>query len=400
MRDILSQIKIISKNIPSGKRVLLRVDFNVTLTEKRSIADDARIRQSLPTIRLILQKSNKLILVSHLDRPEKRDPKYSLRAVAARLQILFSKYKILLVDDFLSDKGEEQIRHQKANEIILLENIRFYKEEKANNLLFAKKLASLADVFVNDAFGVSHRNDASVVSVPKFIPSFAGLLLEKEIKKISSIVSNPKKPFVAIIGGAKISTKIEFLSKLINIADYLLLGGGIANTFLLATGKEIGKSLVEKDQVRKARNLIEHAKKKQTKIILPIDAICQKNNSPETFICKTDVIPSNTSIKDIGPQAQREFGHIIRKAGTIVWNGPIGYYEDSSFSNGTDFLYSAIVYNSTASSLVGGGDTLVAIAKNKDLDKITHISTGGSAMLELIENGTLPGIEALKKHSL
>lgn len=396
MHSLAANIQPLEENTPHEKHVLLRADFNVTLTEKLTISDDARITQVLPTIHLLLKNRNKIIIISHLDRPHGRDPKLSLKPVANRLQKLLPTYKVILIDDFLSQEGKRQIDQQNQKDIILLENIRFYKGEKENDMTFARSLASLGDIYVNDAFGVSHRNDASIVSLPKILPSFAGLLLGKEIQAISSIMTNPKKPFVAIIGGAKISTKIAFLSKLIDVADYLLLGGGIANTFLLALGRQTGTSLVEKDQVQKAISLINQAKEKRTKIILPVDALCDTNLSTDPVVLMTDSIPTHASIKDIGPKTKTQFGNIIKKALTIVWNGPVGRCEQDEFCRGTDFLFYSIAKNYKATSLVGGGDTLSAISQKKYFNKITHVSTGGGAMLEFIENGTLPGIEALK----
>lgn len=391
------------KNHPfQNKRVLLRVDFNVAMNPRGEIADDERITQALPTIEYLLNKYNKLILISHLDRPKKRDYKYSLLPVAKRLQKFLTNQKVILVDDFLSEEGKNQLKNQKEKEVMLLENIRFYDgeqdSESQEGLALAKQLASFGDVYVNDAFGVAHRKDTSVFLLPKLLPSYAGLLLEKEINSISSILNGAKKPIVAIIGGAKISTKIAFLSKLMTIADYLLLGGGLANTFLLAIGKEVGKSLVEKEELQKAKEILRAAALKKTHIILPTDVIGMTNSkNPQEKMFKVDEVPRDFSILDIGPETQAVFAAIIAKAKTIVWNGPVGYCENESFCKGTDFLYYSIAHNTDAFSLVGGGDTLAAISKKEYLDKITHISTGGGAMLEFIENGNLPGIEALKK---
>lgn len=381
-----------------NKRVMLRVDVNVSLDAHNKIADDARIQQILPTIKYLLENKNKIILVSYLGKPKTRDLKYSLRIVVKSLQEYLPDNKISLVDDFLnSDKNV--FDNQISNEILMLENIRFYPEEKQNDLEFAKKLAALADVYVNDAFGQSHRVQASIVGVPKFIPSYGGLLMKKEITMISKAIKNPKKPFVTIIGGAKISTKIDLISKLTEMADYLLIGGGLANTFLCAQGLEIGKSFCEYEEVEKARRLLFLAAQKNTAIIFPSDAIIgeMNNNVNGGEIKKIDEIPQGAMILDIGPETQAKYGSIIAKAKTIVWNGPVGYFENPAFRRGTDFIYYSIAQNSQAISIVGGGDTLSAISKKEYLDKITHISTGGGAMLEFIENGTLPGIEALKR---
>lgn len=392
-------IKTIEDEKIIGKKIIVRVDYNVTLTDKLTIADDARIRQSLPTINYLLKNQNKLILLSHLDRPEKRDPKYSLKIVQKYLQTFFPNHKVKLIDDFLNEEDQKQITSQKDNEILIFENIRFYKKEKANDAGFAQKLASFAQIYVNDAFGVSHRNDTSVVGISKFLPAYAGLLLKKEIEMISGILKKPKKPFVAIIGGAKISNKINLLSKLLDLADYLLIGGGLANTFLCAQGLEIGKSFCEYDEVEEAKKLLFLAAAKNTAVILPKDVVISdsKNTENSGQVKKINEISKIGSILDIGPETQAAFGAIINKAKTIVWNGPMGYFENPAFKRGTDFLYYAITHNQEAVSIVGGGETLAAISKKEYLDKISHISTGGGAMLEFIEKGTLPGIEVLKK---
>lgn len=395
MSDLLTNIKLLSKSNIENKRVLLRVDFNVTMTPRRTIADDIRIIKALPTIELLLQNNNKVILISHLSRPKGREDKYSLRPIADYLQKAFPKNNIVFVDDFLSEKGQEQLRNQTSKDIILLENIRFYEGEQANSAEFAKQLAQLGDVYINDAFGVSHRNEASVFAIAKTLPSYCGLLLEKEIEAVTTLMEKPNHPVVAIIGGAKISTKITFLAKLIEVVDYLLLGGGIANTFLFAMGREIGKSLAEKNQIVEAKRIILLATEKQVTIVLPTDVVGLEDEKEKTY--EANNIPMNFSIFDIGPQTEKIFEEIIRKAQTIVWNGPVGMCEDERFAKGTDFLFTAIIGNPKAFSLIGGGDTLACVSEKKSLEKISHLSTGGGAMLELVENGTLPGIEALRQ---
>ncbi|MFW5703338.1 MAG: phosphoglycerate kinase [Patescibacteria group bacterium] len=381
------------------KKVLMRVDFNVSLKKDRTIEDDVRIQQSLPSIQYLLNNKNKLILMSHLGRPKERDPKYSLDVVAKKLHDYLPHYTITVVEDFLSDRS--LIENQKENEIILLENIRFYPEEKKNDVSFAKELASLGDVFVNDGFGVSHRTSASVVGVTKHLPSYAGLLMKKEILGIGAVVDNPKKPLVAILGGSKISSKIHLIERLIEIADNVILGGGIANTFMHASGYEIGKSIAETDEVEHAKRMLFHAVQKQTRIIFPSDVVISSSmNGGATEVVKIEDVPKNKFILDIGSETQAVIGSVIASASTIVWNGPVGYFENSAFRRGTDFLYYSITENTHATSVVGGGDTLAAIAKKEYLEKITHISTGGGAMLEFIEKGTLPGIEALRNNTV
>lgn len=391
-------IKTISDRNISGQTVLLRVDFNVSSLDGITIADDIRIRQTIPTLSQLLKNGNKLILLSHLDRPEKRDPKYSLKMVAKHLQTLLPKYTVTLVDDFLSEKGKKIIENQKQKEIVMLENIRFYPGEKDNERSFAKQLAGLASVFINDGFGVCHRSEASIVGIPRYLPSYAGLLLEKEVETIARVMKKPKKPFVAIIGGAKISTKIAVLSKLLDMADYLLIGGALANTMLLAQGYAIGKSVAEPSEKKTAVSLFYLAAQKNAVLVLPDDAVVglphEKSNGGEVVSIAN--IPKSQYILDIGPLTEAKFGSIIAKAGTIIWNGPMGLTENKNFARGTDFLYYAIAQNEKAFSVVGGGDTLAAISRKEYLDKITHVSTGGGAMLEFIEKGTLPGIEALR----
>ena len=394
----MDTIQFIDKKEFKNKRILLRVDFNVTLTDKFKIADDQRIRQSLPTIKQ-LYKSNKLILVAHLDRPEKRDKKYSLGVVVRRLREYLPDVKVTLVDDFLDEKGKRQLSEQKNGEILFLENIRFYKGEESNDLEFCTRLSEIADIYINDAFGVAHRASASVVGVAKLLPSYGGLLLKKEIKVIENLLKDPKHPLVAIIGGSKVSTKFELLHKLTKIADVLILGGGIANTFLAAKGFPVGKSLYEKKMEGEVEKIISEAKKHGTEIVLPADvAVGDKNNNENGgAVRKVEDVKSADVILDVGPETMAQYAKLIGNAQTIVWNGPVGYIENDQFKRGTDFLYYSIAHNDHVTSIVGGGDTIAAISKKEYLDNITHISTGGGAMLEFIEKGTLPGIEALKK---
>jgi 3-phosphoglycerate kinase len=383
-----------------NKRILLRVDYNVALNDNRSrIANDTRITQSLPTIEYLLKHNNKLILVSHLDRPEKRDPKYSLKIVIGRLKQYLPKFKIKFVEDFLTE-NEKTFTEQKNDEIILLENIRFYPEEKNGDKKFAQKLAALGDVYVNDAFAVSHRSAASIIGIPQFIPSYGGLLLKKEVEMIGHVIKNPKRPFIVIIGGAKISTKLDLIKRLVMIADYVLVSGSLANVFFCAEKASIGNSPCEFEMVQKVKHLVAISQQKHAKIIVPTDAIIGNPNDFKTGgIIKRigEKIPESMSILDIGPETQAKFGLLIAKAKTIIWNGPVGLFENPNYRQGTDFIYYSIAHNSDCTSIVGGGNTLDAISKKEYLDNITHISTGGGAMLEFIENETLPGIEALKK---
>ncbi|MFA9288703.1 MAG: phosphoglycerate kinase [Weeksellaceae bacterium] len=394
-----TDIRFIDDATIENKTVLLRVDFNVSLNpNSMTLADDARIRQALPTIELLLKKGNKLIIASHLGRPkDTRDPKYSLKIVADQLQTYLPNYQIKLIDDFQTE-SKDIFTNQQPAEILMLENTRFYPGEKKNDPEFAKELASLAEVYVNDAFGVSHRADASVAGVTEYLPSYGGLLMKKEIEMISQAVYKPNKPLVAIIGGAKIASKIALIGKLMELADSVIIGGGLANTFLLAQGINIGASFAEADQLEVAREILFKAAQKNTIVILPSDAVVGDPKQLEYGgqVYKINQIPDDGQILDIGPETKAKIGSVIAKANTIIWNGPVGYFENPHYRQGTDFVYYAITNNTEAISIVGGGDTLTAISKKEYLDKITHISTGGGAMLEFIENGSLPGIDALR----
>lgn len=380
------------------KKVLLRVDFNVSLDEKGQIADDTRIRQSMPTIDYLLAGKNRLVLVSHFGRPVGRDSEFSLKPIAEKLKKLYPDYTLILIDDFLDEEGKNKIENQKENEIILLENIRFYEEEKNNDSDFSKSLASLADIYVNDAFAVSHRSHASTVGVTSYIPSYAGLLLKKEVEMIEKVLKNPKKPCVAIIGGAKISTKIGLVEKLIDLVDHVLLGGGLANTLLKAQEINIGQSICEEDALEGAQMLLIESEQNKDAIVLPTDAIIgnPEDKSTPGKNKNLDELEDDSYILDIGMGSQKKYASIIAKAKTIIWNGPMGLFENPMYRGGTDAIYDAVIKNKNAVSIIGGGDTLTAIKDKKDNDKITHISTGGGAMLEFIEKGTLPGLEALK----
>jgi len=387
----MKQITYIDEVEIKNKIVLLRVDFDVSLNQNYTIADDARIQQSLPTIKHLLKNNNQLIILSHLGRPKGVDEKFSLKIVVKRLKQYLPSYPIVLA------KTLEEVKTKKEP-IIVLENIRFFPKEKDYSTIFAKKLSSLADVYVNDAFGVCHRSDTSIIGPPKFIPGYGGLLLKKELHMLDCIVKKPKKPIAAIIGGVKVSTKIGLLERLAKLVDYLIIGGGLANTFLSAQGYKIGKSYCDYETTQVANHFLAKQTSKKPYILLPKDVVVGENKeSKQPEIVKIEDIPFNKSIFDIGPETTAEIGHILAQAKTIIWNGPVGYFENPSFRRGTDFIYYSIAHNNEAISILGGGDTLAAISKKEYLNKITHISTGGGAMLELIEKGTLPGIEALKR---
>jgi len=392
-------ISYIDQTDITNKRVLFRADFDVSLNDNYTIADDVRIQHQLPSIKYLLERQNRIICVAKLGRPKGRDPKLSMQVVVDRLQTYLPHINVRLIPDFLTE-DTRTFENQQSDTLFVLENIRFYPEEKNNDPVFAEKLAMLGDVYVNDGFAVCHRNEASVVGVPRYLPAYGGLLLHKELDMITKAIEHPQKPLVTIIGGAKVSTKIMLISKLIERADYVLLGGGLANPFFKAQGYAIGNSICEDDMVEQAKQLLALAGQKNTMITLPTDVLVgnAKDGEKGGMVKKIgEAIPDNLAILDIGPETMARFGAIIAKAKTIVWNGPVGLFENSQYRKGTDFMYYAIAHNPEATSIVGGGDTLAAISHKDYLDTITHISTGGGAMLELIEKGTLPGIEALKR---
>jgi phosphoglycerate kinase len=380
------------------KRVLLRVDFNVSMKGNK-ITDDERVKKALPSIKKLLEGENKLIIVSHLGRPKGWDEELVLRPVANDLQKYLPTTKITIIDDFISEGAKKHFAEQKEGEILFLENIRFFKGEEECDPGFAKKLAGLADIYVNDAFGVSHRNCASITEVPKLLPHYGGLLMEREVETIGHTLRHPQRPFAAIIGGAKISTKLKLLFRLTEISDFLILGGGLANTLLFALGYPVGKSLCEKEMVDDVKKIVRHAREQKTKILLPRDVVVGNKDDEKGGgeVKRISEIASHDTILDIGPEAEADYAKTILSSKTLIWNGPVGYTENPEYARGTDFLYYTIAQNPKMLSIVGGGDTLAAISKMEYLNTISHISTGGGAMLEFIENGTLPGIEALKK---
>lgn len=382
-----------------NKKVLLRVDYNVSLDDGFKVTDDYRIRQTLPTIDYLVEKNCTLFLISHFGRPKgKRDEKYSLDPVYHHLKKIYPGKVYFYQKDYLKKENQQELKQKyKPGSVILLENIRFYSAEKENDKKFAKKLSQIGDIFVNDAFGVSHRLQSSVVAVTHYLPPVAGLLLEKEADIISKAVKSPKQPLVAIIGGAKVETKVNLIGKLLEKADYCLIGGKIANTFLKAWGYKMEKTKVSYEMIEQAKHLFWKASRSNTAMLLPTDAILGdlKNNRVDGASL-IDKMPPEWEPLDIGPKTQAEFGCVIAKAGTIIWNGPMGVYEKKDFANGTEFIYYSIAQNRASTSIVGGGDTLAALKKKEYLKVIDHVSTGGGAMLQFIETGSLPGIEALQ----
>lgn len=382
-----------------GKTVFLRVDFNVPLDENLNIRDDTRIRASLPTIKYLLEKGARLVIASHLGRPKGQfNPKMSLKPVAARLEQLLPGTKIIMAPDVIGDEVSRLKGELKEGQILLLENVRFYKQETDNDPEFSRKLAEGCDVFVNDAFGSCHRAHASVVGIASYFKEkAAGYLLKKEVDYLSKITHNPEKPYVAILGGAKIEDKIPVLESLVTKADVLLIGGAMAYTFLKAQGKQVGKSLVEDDKIEIAREIMKKAEANQVKFLLPIDHVLAASIESKEIASITDSYPLPEDLMgvDIGPKTIEEYKTEIARAKTIFWNGPLGVFEVEAFSKGTVEIAKAVA-SSGALSVVGGGDSIAAIQKAGVSEKISHISTGGGASLEFVAYGTLPGIEALE----
>lgn len=379
----------------SNRKVLMRADFNVPLDADLKITDDTRIKETLPTIKYILQnKANKLILMSHLGRPEgKRVDRYSLKPVAERLSLLLGE-PVKMLNDCVGEGIDFEVNSAKER-VILLENLRFHAEEEANDENFSRQLASLGDVFVNDAFGTAHRAHASTQGVTKFLKSVAGFLLEKEIQYLGNAVENPLHPFILILGGAKVSDKIGVIDNLLPKCDVILIGGGMSYTFLKAQGKSIGNSKLEKDKLDLAKDILENAKAAKKEIVLPVDHLVVDNIDPKARAeIVGENIPDGKIAVDIGPKTIALFEDKLKPAKTIVWNGPLGIFEMDPFSKGTEEV-AKFIATLKASSIIGGGDTAAAVAKFKLQDKMTHISTGGGASLEFLEGKDLPGIASL-----
>lgn len=379
-----------------GKRVLMRVDFNVPLDDKLNITDDTRIRASLPTIKYAIDKGAKVILMSHLGRPDgKINEAMRLAPAAKRLGELLGK-KALALKDCIGDEVKKAVSAMKNGDVVLLENLRFHAEEEKNDPAFAKELASLGDLYVNDAFGTAHRAHASTEGATRYLPSASGFLLEKEIEYLGNMVDNPKRPFVAILGGAKVKDKIKVIDNLLNKVDALLIGGGMAYTFLKAKGKTIGASKLDKDGFETARLALEKAAKKNVSMLLPIDNVVAEKMDPnaKTKLVGED-IPEGWIGLDVGPKTVKLFEGRLKDAKTIVWNGPLGVFEMDKFAKGTEEVAKFIAGLKGAITVIGGGDTAAAMSKFKLDSKMTHISTGGGASLEYLEGKPLPGIAAL-----
>ncbi len=401
----LSLSKLIEENKLKGKRVLVRVDFNVPVDSDGKISDDKRIMESIPTIKAITSNGGKCILMSHLGRPKgEKNLKYSLSVVAEYLSNVLNK-PVLFSDDCISDDNIAVINEMKEGDVLLLENLRFYKEEEKNDPEFAKNLAAYGDIYINDAFGTAHRAHASTEGITKFIKTnAAGYLMEKELKYLSSAVTDPKRPLCAILGGSKISGKIDVLENLLNIADTILIGGGMMFTFYKALGYNIGKSILEEDKVNLAKEILEKVKTSKTKFLLPEDVLMADKfdkdaHTKEMFADRITSDFNDWIGVDIGPKTIHKYREEILRSNTIIWNGPMGVFEIDIFATGTIEIAKALAEATKkgAVTIVGGGDSASAIAKANLESKVTHVSTGGGASLEFLEGKKLPGVEALSE---
>jgi len=379
----------------AGKRVLVRVDFNVPM-DNGQVTDDTRIRAALPTIQYLQEQRAKVILVSHLGRPKGQvNPKYSLAPVAQALEKLLGQ-PVVFCPDVIGPTVQEAVAKLQPGQVMLLENVRFLAGEEKNDPEVARELAALAEVFVNDAFGTAHRAHASTAGVAAFLPAVAGMLLEKEIRIMGEALANPQRPFLAILGGAKVSDKIGVIRNLLSKVDQLIIGGGMANTFLRAQGYQVGKSLVEEDKVSLAQELLAEAKEKGVAVHLPADVVVAPSlEQPEARrVVAAGAVPEDQMILDIGPDTCRRFGEVIRTARTVVWNGPMGVFEVEAFAKGTEAVAQAVAAVDGV-TIIGGGDSVAAVEKMGVADRMTHISTGGGASLEFLEGKELPGVAAL-----
>jgi len=383
----------------NNKKVLVRCDFNVPLDDAGNITDDIRITSSLPTINYLLENGAAVILMSHLGRPDgEPNPKYSLLPVAERLSQLLDKKVIFEdCDTVVDDKVRANASKLVKGEVMLLQNTRYRKEETKNGDNLAHELASLGNLFVNDAFGTAHRAHSSNVGICKYLPSAVGFLVEKEIEVMGKALENPKRPFTAILGGAKVSDKIAVIENLLNIADNIIIGGGMMYTFLKAQGYNVGTSLLEEGKIDLAKEIIKKSKEKNINLYLPLDAVVAKEfkNDTEFYTVNIDKMPDGFMGLDIGEKTIENFCNVIKESKTIIWNGPLGVFEMDNFAKGTNSIAQCIADNKQAVSIIGGGDSAAAVEKIGLADKITHISTGGGASLEFLEGKVLPGIDAV-----
>lgn len=393
-------VKYLDELSLSGKRVFIRVDFNVPLDEQQRVTDDTRIREALPTIKKALELGGKVVLASHLGRPKGADKKLSLLPAAKRLaDLLGREHEVLMADDCVGEGVGKMAKELKPGQVLMLENLRFHKQEEANDEAFAKELASFADVYCNDAFGTAHRAHASTAGMAAFVKErCAGFLMRKELEKLGKVVRGPEKPFVVVLGGAKVSDKIKVIENLLPKCNAMLIGGAMAYTFLKAQGASVGKSRVEEDKVALASRLLDVAKQHGVELVLPVDHVV--GSSPDEKSEAVDVpdrnVPADKMGLDIGSKSRALFTQHIRNAKTVLWNGPMGLFEVAKFSEGTKSVATAMALNTQALTVIGGGDSAAAVNEFGLASKISHVSTGGGASLELLEGLKLPGIAALE----
>ena len=394
----MADIKTVEAADVNGKRVLVRVDFNVPVKDG-AVTDDTRIRAALPTITYLLEHGAKVILMSHRGRPSGKgfEEEFSIKPAAERLAQLVDA-PVAVASDVAGDSAHEMADKLQPGEILVLENLRFDPREKKNDLSFCEELASLAEVYVNDAFGTAHRAHASTTGVAHLLPAYAGFLLAGEVQTLSGMLAEPKRPFVAILGGSKVSDKVGVIDALIDKADTIIIGGGMCFTFLMAKGFEVGTSLKEEDWVERARAMMEKAQAAGCELLLPIDVVAADKFAEDanTVTCAADAIPADMMGLDIGPETEKLYANAIAGGATVFWNGPMGVFEMKAFEHGTRAVCEAVAANEEAATIIGGGDSVAAVNKFDMADRMTFISTGGGASMELVEGKALPGVEALK----
>ena len=380
-----------------GKRVLVRCDFNVPQDEKGAITDDRRIREALKTIRYLMEHDARVILCSHLGRPKGEvNPKYSLKPVAERLSELLG-VEVKMAEDVVGDSAHKLAENLKDREVMFLENVRYDEREEKNDPSFSKELASLADLYVNDAFGTAHRAHSSTAGVADYLPSAVGYLIKKEIDVMGKALNNPERPFVAILGGKKVSDKISVIENLIDKVDSLIIGGGMTYTFFKAQGKEIGNSICEDDKIDLAKELLAKAEEKGVRLVLPVDNVVVQefsNDAPSKIVSSDEIEPGWQGV-DVGPATIELYADVLKDAKTVVWNGPVGVFEFDNFAVGTNKVAEILANLEGATTIIGGGDSSAAVEKGGFADKMTHISTGGGASLEFLEGKVLPGIDCI-----
>ena len=395
----MSDIKSVEELDSCGKRVLVRVDFNVPVADGQ-VSDDTRIRAALPTITALIDAGARVILVSHLGRPagEGYEEKFSLRPAAMRLAELLGR-PVAFASDTVGEDAHAKVAALGDGDVVVLENLRFDKREKKNDPAFCAELADLADAYVNDAFGTAHRAHASTAGVAALLPAYAGKLMQREVSTLSGMLDQPRRPFVAILGGSKVSDKIKVIDALMDKCDTLIIGGGMCFTFLLAQGKQVGTSLKEDDWVERAAAMIEKAKSKGVQLLLPVDVVCADAFAADanTKTCSVDDIPADMMGLDIGPETAKLYADAIAQGSTVFWNGPMGVFEMAPFAAGTKAVADACAENTVADTIIGGGDSVAAVNMFSLADRMTFISTGGGASMELVQGEALPGVEALRK---